>query len=214
MDTLYFTMKCNRRTFMKVGVSSATLALIGCATSASSTWHCSNGVCVGKGLTITKIDENRTEVTMDAVADKSAHDSMYFRQPLLTWNPSLSIGVKQVDEQHIKLIYLANSLDDAMKTGNGNNVLSMIFSGLVSYTATHFRDEERLMSAYGYPEIALHKKQHEDLTNQVLELKRKFASGSAYLSMEVLDFLKDWVRKHIQGDDKKFGAYLNTRGIY
>ncbi len=134
--------------------------LSGCVTSASSTWVCENGICRGKGLTITRIDEQRTEVTMDALAEISSHDSMYFRQPLLTWNRSLSVG--EIDEQHIKLIYMANALDDAMKTGNGNSVLSMIFSGLVSYTATHFRDEERLMAAYGYPELALHKKQHED----------------------------------------------------
>ncbi|MEI6306052.1 MAG: bacteriohemerythrin, partial [Deltaproteobacteria bacterium] len=155
-----------------------------------------------------------TDVAIDAAAENSARNSKYFKHPLLTWSPALSVGVKQMDDQHIKLIFIANALDEAMESGTGDNVLGMIFSGLVSYTATHFRDEEQLMAAYGYPQLALHKKQHEDLVNQVLDLRRKYSSGKAHLSTDVMDFIKDWIRDHIQGHDKQYGLYLNARGIY
>jgi len=34
------------------------------------------------------------------------------------------------------------------------------------------------------------------------------------LSLEVMNFLKDWLMNHIQGSDKKYGPYLNSHGIH
>jgi hemerythrin len=31
--------------------------------------------------------------------------------------------------------------------------------------------------------------------------------------MEVLNFLKGWLVKHIQGTDKKYGPFLNAKGV-
>ena len=190
------------------------VCLSGCATSASRTWICENGVCVGAGITLTKTDNQYVDVAMDSFAEKSARDPNYFKTPLMIWGPEYSVGVKQMDEQHIKMIHMANTLHEAILNGDGDSVLGMIFSGLVSYTATHFRDEEKLMAAYGYPDLALHKKEHVRLVNQVMELKRKFESGQNKISLEVKDFIRDWVNYHIQGEDNAYGIYFNARGVY
>jgi len=65
-----------------------------------------------------------------------------------------------------------------------------------------------------YPAAAAHKKEHDDLTKQVLDVKKKFQEGAtATLSMEVLNFLRKWLLNHIQGSDKKYGPHLNAKGI-
>ena len=28
-----------------------------------------------------------------------------------------------------------------------------------------------------------------------------------------MTFLRDWLSKHIQGDDRKYGVYLNGKGV-
>jgi hemerythrin len=46
----------------------------------------------------------------------------------------------------------------------------------------------------------------------VLEVQTKFKAGeTTVLSMQVLNFLRDWLVKHIQGSDRALGAFLQTK---
>jgi hemerythrin len=132
---------------------------------------------------------------------------------LIEWSPAYSVKVKKFDDQHKKLVDLVNQLHDAMKSGQGNTVIGVVLQSLISYTATHFADEIKLMQANGYPELAKHQAEHDKLVKQVVEFQQKFQDGSAMLTMTVLSFLKDWLVKHIQGEDKKYGPFLNAKGI-
>ncbi len=134
---------------------------------------------------------------------------------IMEWGQTLSVKVKKFDDQHKKLVDLINQLYDAMKAGQGNATLGDVLQSLISYTATHFKDEEQVMQTNGYPDLARHKSEHEKLVKQVLDLQKKFqeqATGGV-LTMTVLSFLKEWLVKHIQGEDKKYGVFLNAKGI-
>jgi hemerythrin len=133
--------------------------------------------------------------------------------PLMTWNPSLSVKVKKFDDQHMKLVTMVNELYDAMKDGKGNDVMGKVLTGLISYTSTHFGEEERLMTAHAYPDFTSHKTEHEKLVKQVMDLQQKFKSGQTVLTMSVMMFLKDWLMNHIQVVDKKYSAFFNAKGI-
>jgi hemerythrin len=132
----------------------------------------------------------------------------------MEWNQTYSVSVKKFDDQHKKLIELLNQLHDAMKAGDGNTMLGITLQSLISYTGTHFSEEEKLMQANGYPDFAAHKAQHDALVKQVLELQKKYQSGGGVMTMTVMSFLKDWLTKHIQGVDKKYGQHFNAKGIY
>ncbi len=134
--------------------------------------------------------------------------------PLMTWNEKMSVGVKQLDEDHKQLVALINELHDAFKSGHGKDALGTILDSLVGYTKSHFAHEEQFFARTNYPEQAAHKKEHDDLTKQVLEVQSKFKKGGGTaLSLEVMNFLRDWLTKHIQGSDKKYGPFLNSKGI-
>ena len=77
---------------------------------------------------------------------------------LVTWNDSLSVNVAEIDQQHRKLIAMINELNDAMKIGKGKDVLGGIVNSLISYTATHFKTEEKYFAQFGYPDTEDHKK--------------------------------------------------------
>jgi hemerythrin len=93
--------------------------------------------------------------------------------------------------------------------------LGDIIAGLVRYTERHFAREEKLLDETGYPAATQHRRQHEALTYQVLEVQREFAAGtSATISADVLRFLRHWLLDHISLDDKKYGPHLNALEIH
>jgi hemerythrin len=134
--------------------------------------------------------------------------------PLLQWNPSISVLNAEMDSEHKKLVDILNMLYDAMKGGRGKEVLERVFSELIDYTKFHFSDEEKLMEKCSFPGLREHASQHRDLEGQVMDLYNRFKSGQAFISLDVMDFLKEWLTTHIQQSDKKYGEYLNGKGIF
>ncbi len=134
---------------------------------------------------------------------------------LMTWNDKMSVGVAMIDDEHKKLVAMLNELYDGVQSGHGKDALGKILDGLISYTAGHFKHEEKLFADTGYPAAAAHKKEHDDLTKQVLDVQAKYKSGATgTLSLEVMNFLKNWLVNHIQGTYKKYGPHLNAKGIH
>jgi len=132
---------------------------------------------------------------------------------LVDWKDIYIVNVAEVDEQHKKLVGFINELHQAMLIGKGKDVMSKILKDLVEYTVYHFGTEEKFFDRYDYPDSELHKKQHKDLTEQVLVVQKKFEAGEKVLTIDVMNFLRDWLHEHIVGSDKLFGPYLNSKGV-
>jgi hemerythrin len=132
--------------------------------------------------------------------------------PLFTWDESYSVQVAEFDNQHKKLVAMINDLFDAMKQGKSKTILGSIFTDLVEYTKVHFAAEEIKMNQFHYPDTAPHTKEHRELTQKALELQAQFNAGTMLVSVDTLNFLRDWLRKHILETDKKYGAFFNSVG--
>ncbi len=132
---------------------------------------------------------------------------------LITWTESLSVGVEVFDQHHQKLVGLINGLHAAMLERKGKDVMDDLLNSLVLYTKKHFDAEETLLKRHNYPGYLSHIKEHKDLTNRVVSLQNRHKEGSVSISMEVMEFLRDWLTKHILGTDKQYGPFLNERGI-
>ncbi len=132
---------------------------------------------------------------------------------LVTWSSMLSTGVQQIDDQHKKLIEIVNRLNDAMHAGQGKEALGKVLNELVSYTVYHFGTEEKLMTEHRYADMTAHQAEHKKLVQDVSAFKTKFEAGNAMISTELMNFLRDWLSKHIMGTDKKLGKSLNTAGV-
>ncbi|MEK6564996.1 MAG: bacteriohemerythrin [Candidatus Omnitrophota bacterium] len=134
----------------------------------------------------------------------------------LDWKPEeYGVGVKECDNQHQKLIKLINELYDAMIEKKTRESLGKILNELVDYTVYHFSAEEDLFKITYYPEAVVQKLEHEKFTKTVTDFKKKFEETSTTLiSVELLKFLKDWLLQHISIVDKKYGPYLNSKGVF
>ena len=132
---------------------------------------------------------------------------------LIKWSDNLSVQVAAMDQQHKKLIDLINELNEAMSKGKGKEVIGKIVTGLVNYTKMHFGEEEKLMEQANYPDLNEQKNMHRKFIEKVNGYKKEYESGSLGLSIKVIDFLSDWLKNHIQVEDKKYGPHLNRQGI-
>jgi hemerythrin len=132
---------------------------------------------------------------------------------IIEWDNSLSVKVAEIDKQHRKLIDLINKLNDAMKGGKGKDILEKIIDELFAYAGGHFATEEKYFDQFKFPESNTHKDKHKEFVKKISEFKNGFDSGKVALTVEVMNFLKDWLRNHIQGTDKKYGPFFNEKGL-
>lgn len=132
---------------------------------------------------------------------------------MVTWNDNLSVKVAEIDMQHKKLVAMINELYDAMKVGKGKEVTGKILNGLILYTATHFKTEESYFAKFGYPDTDNHKKEHAAFVKKVTEFKEGFETGKVTLTIEVMNFLSDWLFKHIKITDKNYSKFFNEKGL-
>ncbi|MCI5132467.1 MAG: bacteriohemerythrin [Candidatus Electrothrix sp. EH2] len=132
---------------------------------------------------------------------------------IIKWNDSFSVNVVKIDQEHKKLVEMLNALTEAMKKGQGKDVLGEILDGLIAYTASHFQTEENYFEQVQYPGTVEHKKEHADFVEKVTEFKKEFDAGRATVSVHLLQYLGKWLQTHIQGADKEYSDFLNKKGI-
>jgi hemerythrin len=132
---------------------------------------------------------------------------------IMTWSEALSVNIKEIDDQHKKLVDLINQLHAAMLKGEGKIVVGPILSELTAYTVYHFKTEEGYMERFAYPNTQAHRLEHQRFVKKVGEFKAAYDAGSIGLSNEVMHFLADWLKDHILVTDKKFGPFFNSKGL-
>ena len=131
----------------------------------------------------------------------------------IEWKDSMSVGVAHFDKEHKQLIMLINNLNHSLSVGATQKTMSDILVNLVKYTVIHFTHEEEYMSLYDYPDMAAHKKEHEELKRQVVEFKERLDSGKGAFSLELLIFLRDWLTSHILSSDMAYKPFFQSKGV-
>ncbi len=132
---------------------------------------------------------------------------------IIEWNDELSVGIEEIDEQHKVLVGLVNEMHDAIHEHHGSEASQRILERLAEYTKIHFAVEESLMRIVDYPGYEEHKKQHEELIKEIVELQGKIARGEGSISFKLLHFLKMWLTQHILDSDKEYSPYMLNAGI-
>lgn len=132
---------------------------------------------------------------------------------LIEWSDALVLGIRTIDEQHQELVAIINRLNEAMLARQSREVLGSVFDRLLQYVQFHFEEEELLFKKLGYSDGPGHVAHHEELRARVIDLHRDFRAGNDAISMELMGFLRDWLRNHILVIDKKYVPFLQEKGI-
>jgi hemerythrin-like metal-binding protein len=132
--------------------------------------------------------------------------------PLIKWTPELGVGVESLDTDHKVLVSLINQLDEAITAGNPRATVQRVLDALYDYTVYHFRREEALMRACGYPDYEAHARTHATLRAQVADIRDRYGrSPESIHSREVLAFLRNWLSSHIIGRDHLYVPFMTGK---
>jgi hemerythrin len=131
----------------------------------------------------------------------------------LNWSDDFSVNVKEIDEQHKRLVGMINSLHEALVSGHGKEMQGKIIAEMVDYATVHFGTEEKYMRVYKFPGHAGHKAEHDSFSEKAADLKARVDGKGFVLTLTVLNFLKDWLQNHILVTDKQYSSHFNSCGL-
>lgn len=114
--------------------------------------------------------------------------------PLAEWSDKLQFGLPAIDDQHKQLFDLA-----ATFAGNGDQIRVMkTLAMLCDYVKVHFREEEEMLAACRYPDLAAHQALHREFKGMLLKL----LDNAKHLTLdeiagEVQYLINGWFYNHI-----------------
>ena len=134
---------------------------------------------------------------------------------MLQWKEEYEVGVAEIDEQHQKLIDIANRVYELMRNElalDKYDQIVEILQELKEYTVYHFHFEEGLMQKAKYKKRFSHKLLHQEFLAQVeaVDLSAVDEEQDAYL-VKIMDFIANWLIEHIVGEDKKVGQSVRAQ---
>jgi len=132
---------------------------------------------------------------------------------LFVWDEKFMTGIAAIDNQHKKLVGFVNELHDAMKKRQAKDIIEKLLDELVKYTEYHFSTEEKAFAAYGYEGRQEHAKKHDEFIGKVNALVVRHRKSEIALSIDILDFLVEWVKNHILIEDMKYVPALKDKKI-
>lgn len=132
---------------------------------------------------------------------------------MLEWSDKYLIGIDRIDFEHETFFGLVSDFEKARIKNSDKKILLGVLDEIALYARFHFRSEENVMKALGYPDLEAHEQKHlqlvEDLSNKILGI-----TLGSITAEEVQNFLVDWFLCHTANEDKKianFQASLATK---
>lgn len=131
----------------------------------------------------------------------------------LTWNSELEIQIDAIDAQHKKLIQLLSDFYEAYGAKQEHQAVFDLLNGMLDYADYHFKTEEKYMKRYNYPHTTEHEKEHIYFKKETEKLQQKFLNSRFMTSLQVTNFMRDWIFSHIKEVDGKLGEFLRSKNL-
>jgi hemerythrin len=130
----------------------------------------------------------------------------------LEWTQALSVGVEEIDAQHRELFRRAARLLEGIRSGEPEE-LGQLVDFLHRYAVEHFGAEEQHMRRTRFPGYTRHKAEHDRFIADLLALAREHErkGASAFMTLEVNQWLTRWLTEHVSGTDAELGKFLVRR---
>jgi len=125
----------------------------------------------------------------------------------LEWNESLSVGVESIDNEHKRLIKIANAIIKISNDSGSKTQLTRALSYLREYTVIHFQNEEHYMQSIHFPGLGEHRQEHARLKNVVKDYQATLYHSESLEGIDVLGFIRSWLLDHVLKTDMKIKSF-------
>ena len=122
----------------------------------------------------------------------------------------LAKWLASIDEQHFHIERILQKLEKSRQVSVRSEVISEVLNDLTRLASEHFQNEEGLLEALDYPGLPKHKAEHVSYRIKVASLCLKATNHDGDVPNDLLDFLHEWWRGHIDGEDRKAEDFLQS----
>jgi len=126
----------------------------------------------------------------------------------IEFSDDASCGFKEIDNQHIRMINIANDLYDAILISNKEKISEQL-EELVLDLQTHFEYEETIMKETKFQGYISHKLEHDRVLKHTRDDAAAYKNGKINFGTENM---KTWFYNHLDFNDKKLGKFLAEQG--
>ena len=130
----------------------------------------------------------------------------------IKWSEDLSLGIKEIDDQHKELFRQMDIFINAINAGKGKDEVGEIIDFLENYVIEHFGMEEKKMLSLNYHNYPAHKSLHTTFMTSLWNIKQSYEkSGGTSMNVVLLNTqLNGWLKNHIANVDQDLGVFLKS----
>jgi methyl-accepting chemotaxis protein len=148
-----------------------------------------------------------------ALEGKGGARALTAPEVFFAWTDELRVNVREIDDQHKRLVEMINTLYRGMIENRGQEAQKETITAMVDYAGTHFKLEEGFMRKFGYEKLVPHTREHHAFTRKAADLSARSRASGFILTMEVMTFLKEWLQRHIMGVDRQYMDCFARNGL-
>lgn len=126
----------------------------------------------------------------------------------MEWKSNYSVGVSKADQQHHEIFESMLRMEKSLEKKASRDVLAKHIGEIRQLLYQHFLDEESLLQRLGYPDLPLHKEQHEGLILALADFERAVLSSRDPKCL--VTFFEDWFVRHVLDEDKSFSSFVSA----
>jgi hemerythrin-like metal-binding protein len=118
----------------------------------------------------------------------------------------------EFDAHHQLQGALIDAYEAALLDGATRQLAADTLGHLVDFTAVHFAEEERFMTAQACPLLEPHRVAHGHLLQQLRALEGAARVASQEEALAGVERLRGWLLVHVQGPDRALTTWTAERG--
>ncbi|MDR3419331.1 MAG: bacteriohemerythrin [Nevskia sp.] len=126
------------------------------------------------------------------------------------WSAEMDVGDDWMNRQHRWLLAVAGCYTQALCRNAPQRELVEVLEEVADYARDHFREEEALMAACNYPDLASHRRAHQQLLARITILLLELRNGVFGVEESIRQFLGHSLTAHIKDQDTQYRPYVQT----
>ena len=140
---------------------------------------------------------------------------------MYVWTDSLSVGIKEMDDQHRHLFDITNKvfLHMAKRQDERDGSAHTLLDDIMNYTFYHVRQEEEYMREFSCEDI-VHIGMHrwyehrmKTLFDRASQATRKGLTDADRACLDLARFTGDWHLAHLQRMDRRYTTCFKEHGL-